>query len=119
MKGIYWIDKAREKLGGVSYYQMAKELGTTKAAISAHKNETCTTLDEDKCLKLAGILEIDPVIILLDQAEEKCKNVEAKKVWHTLRGKMGALEDSILCSIRHFLCYSILITRSHYYLAVI
>jgi len=81
MKGTDWLDKTGETLGGASDYRLAKLLGVSTAAITAQRKGRSTTLDDDACIAIAEILQIDPLTIIADQQAERAKTEKARAFW--------------------------------------
>lgn len=81
MKSIEWLDMAREKLGGISDYALAKKLGFTRSAMSAHRTGKVTTLSNETALQIADILGEEPLRIIADQQAEQAKTDEVRRFW--------------------------------------
>ncbi len=94
MKAAAWIDRVKAARGWESDYRVAKELATTRQAISDYRTRTAT-MDEDMAVKVANTLSIDPAIILTDQAMERAKNTEARSAWSAVLERLGGVAVSI------------------------
>ena len=94
MKAHEWIDRLKVTKGISSDYAVAKILGISTAAICKIK-QTESTFSDETSMKVALLLDMDPLIVLSDQAAERSKNDQVKKAWSqlldTLKGKSLAL----------------------------
>jgi hypothetical protein len=80
MKASDWIDRAKAVKGWTSDYKAAQELGIKTPTISGYRANG-TFMDESVALKMAHILELDPAVVLADQAMERAKDDEARSAW--------------------------------------
>lgn len=80
MKASKWIDRVKVKKNLPSDYAAAKLLGMTQSAISVLRVRE-STLSDEASLNVAMSLEIDPVIVLIDQALERAKTDETRNAW--------------------------------------
>lgn len=74
-----WIDEAERKLG-LSDYAMAKRLGVSTAQMSRYRTRK-QFLGESGAIKIAAMLEIDPLPILAAAAAERATTEDARAVW--------------------------------------
>ncbi len=88
MKAAQWIDHIKEAKGWASDYRVAKELGLSRTTISQYRART-PTVDEETAVKIATVLQIDPIMVLVDQALEKSKSPEARTAWTVALDKFG------------------------------
>jgi hypothetical protein len=95
MKAAVWIDRVKSAKGWESDYRVAKELGTSRAVVSSYRAKT-PTMDEEMAFKVALALDVDPVVILADQAMERAKSEPAKKAWKEVLDKLGASQLYIM-----------------------
>ncbi|MGV0983505.1 MAG: hypothetical protein ACOYB2_03055 [Limnohabitans sp.] len=93
MKAHEWIDRLKVTKGLPSDYAVAKEIGLTRAAISNYRARN-STLDDDAALKVAVLLEIDPMLILADQATERSKDESVQSVWRTMLAQLLSKEKA-------------------------
>lgn len=77
MKASEWIDRVKQARGWDSDYRAASELGLGRATISKYRTKA-TTLDDEAALRVASALQLEPAIILLDQAAERAKSDEVR-----------------------------------------
>ena len=94
MKATDWIDRVKTAKGWESDYRAAKELGLSRSSVSGYKSKT-PTLDEDTSIKVAHALEINPALVLADQAMERAKNEEAKTAWGAVLERLGGMAASV------------------------
>lgn len=84
MRSYQWLMLVKKELGLKSDNQTALAIGLQRSAISAHKLGKVTSLDDETCLKIAEILDIDPIEIITDQHMEAAKNPALRRVWQQL-----------------------------------
>lgn len=96
MKAAEWLDRAKSVKHWESDYRAAKELGLTRGGISQIRTGTTPTLSEETAVKVALALDVDPFVILADQAMERAKSEPAKKAWATALEKLGASQLYIM-----------------------
>ena len=87
MKACEWIDRLKVKKGMPSDYAAAKFLGISQSSIIKMRTRN-STLDDESSLKVAMALEIDPILILADQATERSKDESVQTAW---RGVLAQL----------------------------
>jgi ribosome-binding protein aMBF1 (putative translation factor) len=80
MKTKEYIERAKEKLGGISDNELARQIGVTSAAMNFYKHEKSYP-DNFACLQFAKILNLDPLLVILDLEVQKEKREERKKIW--------------------------------------
>lgn len=84
MKPYEWMKKIYEKHELTSDYQIAKILQVRPSKVSMYKAESVKYMDTDMCMKVAELLEIDPIKVLTDQAAEKSTKEEFRIKWERL-----------------------------------
>lgn len=90
-----FLDAVKAKTGAGSDYKLANILEVTRGGISSYRTgRTC--LDDETCLKVASILEIDPAMVFAAIYAERSKNADAKAVWKSLFEKLGGVAASLL-----------------------
>lgn len=99
MKASAWIDKVKAARGWESDYRVAKELNLGRQTVSTYRSRPSATMDEDAALKVAHALEIDPVIILADQAMERAKNDEARSAWAEILQRLGGVAAGLFVAV--------------------
>lgn len=77
MKAYEWIDRLKVEKHIVSDYAVAKTLGLSQSSIITMRSRK-STFDEDTAIKVANALGLNPVGIIVDQASERVKSVEAR-----------------------------------------
>lgn len=98
MKAAAWIDRVKSSKGWESDYKVAKTLGFNPNTISNYRANG-TPMDEAIALKVAHALEIDPAIILADQAMERAKNDEARSAWAEILQRLGGVAAGLLIAV--------------------
>jgi transcriptional regulator with XRE-family HTH domain len=93
MKANEWITRAAEVAGTTSDYGLAKRLGITRQGVSSYRRGK-TLMDDDTCIVVAEILEIDPIKIIADQNAERAKTDRARAFWK----RIGAAAAVILAA---------------------
>lgn len=83
------IDRAQEKLGVSSDYELAKKLDMPKQRISAYRK------GEEKpnayaCARLAEVLDVDPMALLAQVEADTEKNEARRNYWRALLKRIGA-----------------------------
>ncbi|MBR8358347.1 helix-turn-helix domain-containing protein [Burkholderia vietnamiensis] len=77
---IEWLDAVKARLDLPSDYAAAKVLCVTRSAVSGYRNGRAT-LDDEVCLRVAEILEVDPFEVLATVKIERIKDEERRAVW--------------------------------------
>lgn len=98
MKAADWIDRVKLVKGWETDYRVSKELIVSRNTISTYRSKG-TTLEEDTAMKVAHALEIDPAIILADQAMERAKNEEARSAWAAVLQRLGGVAAGFLIAV--------------------
>lgn len=80
MKPAEYLDRARQKLGNISDYQLAKKLEITRGHVSAIRNGA-RSMPAHAAFKLAITLELDPAEVLADIEAQQEPNAERRKFW--------------------------------------
>ena len=83
----------KTKLKLESDNQAAKAIGITRATICDHRAGRCKTLNNEQCLKIAEILEIDPMLVIADQQGECAKTESLKDFWKEIALRNCELDD--------------------------
>lgn len=96
MKAAEWIDRVKLSKGWESDYRAAKELGITRGGMSQIRTGDTTTLREDTALQVAHALNVDPAIVLVDQAQERAKDSEARSAWSAVLERLGGVAAGLL-----------------------
>jgi len=75
-----YLDSAREKLGGISDYALAKKLDLTRSHLSSIRLQK-RSMPAHAAFKLAITLELDPAEVLADIEAQQEPNAERRKFW--------------------------------------
>lgn len=95
MKAAEWIDRVKAAKGWESDYRVAKELSLSRQTVSGYRGKI-PTMDEETSMKVAHVLELNPAVILADQAMERARNDEARQAWQTILERLGGLAAGVL-----------------------
>lgn len=88
MNTLEYLDAAKAKLNLTSDYGLAKALGVTKETVSQLRRRRMH-MSEGIALKVAAILEIDPVEVFISCSAERAQLPEAEAVWKGLLEKIS------------------------------
>ncbi len=75
-----FLDSIKKKHGLTSDYQLAKLMDCQPSALSNYRNGR-SRLDDNAALKVADLLEIDPVFVFACIHAERAKEAKEKAVW--------------------------------------
>lgn len=92
---IEFLDAVKAKTGAVSDYQLAKILNVTRAGISSYRMKR-SYFDDEMCLKVASILEIEPFLVLASIHAERAKTAPEKAAWLSAFEKFGGMAASFV-----------------------
>lgn len=93
-----FLNAVKSKTGAVSDYVLAQKLGITRAAISKYRNNR-SSLDDEICLKVARILDINAGIVLSAIHAERAKNLDEKSAWTALFERLGGVAAALTLGI--------------------
>lgn len=93
------LDAACAKLGGITDYRLAKELGVRQQTVSNWRTGT-RTIGNDHALGLARILEIDPVYVIACASAERAE-AGARQEWLRMAGRVQGAGRKIASLLRH------------------
>lgn len=96
MKASEWIDRAKLARGWETDYRAGKELGFSKNTISNFRTGRAATMDEDSALKVAQALQLDPALVLADQAMERARTEPARSAWAAVLQRLGGVAAGLL-----------------------
>lgn len=85
---LEFLEAIRAKLGGISDYAIAKELGVTRAAVSKYRNGL-SGFDDETAVKVARVLDIDPAAVVTAAHAERSKNPELRQIWASLADRFS------------------------------
>lgn len=108
-----YLDDLRKHLGLPSDYAVSKALGLTRAAVSKYRNGI-GSFDDSTAIKVASLLEIDPLEVIAAAAYERCNDASTKKVWASIWGKAtGAIALSLSVAVVGALAVAPEMSRAH------
>ena len=99
MKAAEWIDRVKVSKGFDSDYRAGKELGFSRNTISNFRCNRNATMDESSAMKVAHALDLDPAIVLADQAMERAKDGEARTAWASILERLGGVAAGLLVCV--------------------
>ena len=109
MKAGNWIDRIKSEKDLPSDYAAAKALGLSRFTVSGYRQRPDATLDENIALKVAQVLEINPALVLADQAMERAKNEDARSAWSAILERLGGMAGGASTAILSVLWAIVLI----------
>ncbi|MDP9082202.1 MAG: DUF3693 domain-containing protein [Pseudomonadota bacterium] len=83
------LDRVRAKLGGISDYQAARELGVTQQAVSLWRSGR-SIMGDEPAIAAAAILGEKPEVIMALLAADRTQSEKAKKLWTNLARQLRA-----------------------------
>jgi plasmid maintenance system antidote protein VapI len=89
-----YLDDAKKTLGIDSDYAMAQFLGVTRMAVSSYRAGK-RIIDDYAAAKIAGVLGIDPMIVIAAANAEREKTVERKDYWRNFYERLGGMAASV------------------------
>jgi transcriptional regulator with XRE-family HTH domain len=75
-----YVEKAKEALGNVSDNALARYLGVTSPSVNHYKHGQ-TFPDLYARIQLSRLLQLDPLLVILDIEIQREKNEERRKIW--------------------------------------
>lgn len=90
MKTNEYLDTAKEKLGGISDYELAKRLEITRGFVALIRSGQ-RSLPNHAAFKLAIMLELDPAQVLADIESQREKNPKRKAFWTGFLSRAASL----------------------------
>lgn len=105
ISGRYEFRNRKGQLGPASDYRISKLLGVRGSTISAYRVRG-TTFDDTTALKVAKLLDLDPILVLADMHAERAKNAEVKTIWQGLAKATArrAMQAVAMVSLSTLLC---------------
>lgn len=88
MKTSAYLDELRRRLELPSDYALAKRLGVSKTAVS-HYRSNRHTFEDRMALKVARLLDQEPLAVLADMAAQRAKEPDEIEAWNSLREKFS------------------------------
>lgn len=80
MKTVEYLDAVKRASGLASDYQLAHVLGVTRSAVSLYRNKK-SVFDNTVALKIAELLNVDPMTVIADCELERGSTFEGWKRW--------------------------------------
>jgi len=96
---IELLDAARARLGGVSDYRVAKELGVHLSVVSMWRTGR-RTIGNDHSLGLARLIEIDPVYVIACASAERAE-AATRSEWQKVAARVHGAGRKIASLLRH------------------
>lgn len=96
-KSIYYLDKAKEKLGIKADNEIATKIGVTRAAISSYRVGR-TVMDDFAAAKIAEILGLNAMEVIAAANAEREKG-EKKEFWENFYKRLGGIAASIFFAV--------------------
>ncbi len=96
-----FLNAVKAKTGAASDYALAQKLMVTRSAISKYRNNK-SNLDDETCLKVARILEIDAGIVLAAIHSERAKTEIERSAWNSLFERLGGVAASVMIATTLF-----------------
>lgn len=91
-----WINEAEQRFG-LTDYAMAKKLGVSTAQMSRYRTQK-SYLGDDTAIRLAALLEVDPLPILAAAAAERATTDQARDVWSKYAEALAGLAGAAVLS---------------------
>jgi len=95
MKTTEYLDAIKRKHGIQSDYAISKTLGISRQAISNYRKGSAF-FDDVVCLKVAELLNLDPMKVIADIHMERTKDPEVRKIWRRLARQVGRAAAVVL-----------------------
>ena len=95
MDTVQYVDAVRSRLPVTSDYAVAKALGVSKQAVSRYMKGV-SHFDDYVAIRVAKMLEIDPLQVIADVNHQRAENPEVKAVWAALMEKISKGFDVLL-----------------------
>lgn len=98
---IVWLDRAKERAGLRSDYQLAKALNTSTARIANYRAGTVQAMDDDLAVAVASLCKVPPALILCELHAERSRNPATRAAWQHMGqlAKAVAALSLIFCAI--------------------
>jgi len=96
-----YLNAVKAKTGVASDYALSKVLDISRQQVSKYRNNN-EFLSDLTCVKVASILEIDPMIVISAINAERSRNEKEKAVWTALFEKLGGMAASVLIATAVF-----------------
>lgn len=91
---IRYLDEAKVVLDIESDYAMAQFLGVGRSAISGYRTGS-RIIDDYAAAKIAGVLGIDPMLVIAAANAEREKTADRKEYWKNFYERLGGVAASL------------------------
>lgn len=95
---IEFLDAVKAKHGVASDYALAPILGVTRSAMSKYRQKK-DFLGDSTAIRVAELLEIDPLIVVASVHFERSKIDQEKALWKGFLQKLGGLAASVVIAL--------------------
>lgn len=104
MKSVKYLEDVKNKFGLKTNVALAKKLGLSEAAVSHYMKQN-RVMEEETCLTVALLLDINPVEILMAAGMDRAEKTGQKSLWSVFSERMAATAASalLLTSVTLFL----------------
>jgi len=98
MDTIAYLDAVKTRHNWDSDYKLAKELGVSKGRISNYRTGR-QGMDDELCLVVAKLLDVDPSTVLIDIFSERTKSSKAAKILRETAKQLGSAAASLFVTL--------------------
>jgi hypothetical protein len=95
MKSVKYLDLAIAKLGLKNDFSLSKHMGWSSGAMSLYRSGK-RVMDDEACLALAMILEIDPLQIVGAACIDRAEKSGQSSLWEVFMSRTAATAASVL-----------------------
>lgn len=93
-----FLDAVKAKHGLISDYALCKKLEVSSSRIG-HYRKNRSVFDDLLAVKVANLLEIDPLYVIAAVHAESAKKESEKKVWTDILERLGGLAASVVIGL--------------------
>lgn len=105
MNTLEYLAATKDKLGIQSDYALAKALHVSQPTISSYRAQR-SRIDDDVALKIADILELNPLAVIASANAERAKTPEMKARWLGLMEKFSTSFNTLMLQANPILGFS-------------
>lgn len=98
MQSVKYLEKVREKYQLKTDAALAEKIGVGKSAMSHYMKGT-RVMDEETCLSVALVLEIDPARVLMAAGMDRAEKTGQKSLWEVFSKRMAATAASAILAV--------------------
>jgi hypothetical protein len=95
---VHFLDALSRKYGDASDYRLAKIIGVRASAISGYRAGR-SNFDDRVAIKVAELLEIDPMHVIASMHAVRAKHSDERQVWEGLARKMAGATAGVLVAL--------------------